>query len=514
CRRRRSAFGRRCACGSGSPRARCSSIPRPWTSSSPRSTRAAGSTGSFPPPRARGARSPPPRAPTACRSRSCPRSGASSARRRSCARSRSAACRSTRSCASARRPGTASTTPAAPSTSPPTACGRWKRSSSGPPRSNGCSATRGASASICRFRAATPRATPTSPGTGAGTHRSGGKPDLLAESPAANDKLASMTKLDYDAAVIGGGPGGSSAATALVRRGRRVLLLERDKFPRFHIGESQLPWNNEVLRELGAFEAITGGGFMPKWGASFRRPDGVTEQYADFAHAVETPTPLSYQVDRERFDDILLRHAARSGVDVRERHRFLDAAFDADGVTVRYADADGAERSSRVAAVVDASGRAGVIVNRFGRHEYDPMLQNVAIHAQVVGVPRAEGRRAGDIRMFTRPDMGWLWLIPLTDTVMSIGAVIPKATHRREAKESAEASLDHYFAATPQAAALLERAKRTSPARVDVDYSYLATRMAGERWIAVGDSAAFLDPLFSTGVLLAMQGGIEAAEAI
>jgi len=326
--------------------------------------------------------------------------------------------------------------------------------------------------------------------------------------------MATSKQLDYDAAVIGGGPGGSSAATALVRRGRRVLLLERDKFPRFHIGESQLPWNNEVLRELGAFEAITGGGFMPKWGASFRRPDGVTEQYADFAHAVETPTPLSYQVDRERFDDILLRHAARSGVEVRERHRFLDAAFDADGVTVRYADADGAERSARVAAVVDASGRAGVIVNRFGRHEYDPMLQNVAIHAQVVGVPRAEGRRAGDIRMFTRPDMGWLWLIPLTDTVMSIGAVIPKATHRREAKESAEASLDHYFAATPQAAALLERAKRTSPARVDVDYSYLATRMAGERWIAVGDSAAFLDPIFSTGVLLAMQGGIEAAEAI
>jgi len=326
--------------------------------------------------------------------------------------------------------------------------------------------------------------------------------------------MATSKQLDYDAAVIGGGPGGSSAATALVRRGRRVLLLERERFPRFHIGEAQLPWNNEVLRELGAFEAITGGGFMPKWGASFRRPDGVTEQYADFAHAVETPTPLSYQVDRERFDDILLRHAARSGVEVRERHRFLDAAFDADGVTVRYADADGAERSARVAAVVDASGRAGAVVNRFGRHEYDPMLQNVAIHAQVVGVPRAEGRRAGDIRMFTRPDMGWLWLIPLTDTVMSIGAVIPKATHRREAKASAEASLDHYFAATPQAAALLERAKRTSPARVDVDYSYLATRMAGERWIAVGDSAAFLDPIFSTGVLLAMQGGIEAAEAI
>jgi flavin-dependent dehydrogenase len=327
---------------------------------------------------------------------------------------------------------------------------------------------------------------------------------------------ADMTRLgfDYDAAVIGGGPGGSSAATALARRGRRVLLLEREQFPRFHIGESQLPWCNEVLRELGAHEAIMAGGFVEKWGASFRRPDGESEQYADFAHAVETPTPRSFQVSRERFDEILLRHAARSGVAVRERHRVLDASFDADGVTLRWADADGAEDGARVAAVVDASGRAGVIVNRFGRHEYDAMLQNVAVHAQYKGVPRAEGRRAGDIRMFTRPDMGWLWFIPLSDTVTSLGAVIPKATHRREAQASPEASLEHYFAATPQAAALLARAERVSPARVDVDYSYLATRMAGDRWIAVGDAAAFLDPIFSTGVLLAMQGGLEAAQAI
>ena len=320
--------------------------------------------------------------------------------------------------------------------------------------------------------------------------------------------------LDFDVAVIGGGPGGSSAATALARRGRKVLLLEREQFPRFHIGESQLPWTNEVLRELGAHEAIAAGGFVEKWGASFRKPDGESEQYADFAHAVETPTPQAMQVSRDRFDEILLRHAARSGVDVRERHRFVDAAFDADGVTLRYADAGGAERMARVAAVVDASGRAGVIVNRYGRHEYDPMLQNIAVHAQYTGVPRAEGRRAGDIRMFTRADMGWLWFIPLSDTVTSIGAVIPKTTHRHEAKASAEASLEHYFAATPQAAALLERASRVSPARVDVDYSYLATRMGGDRWVAVGDAAAFLDPIFSTGVMLSMQGGLEAAEAI
>jgi flavin-dependent dehydrogenase len=319
---------------------------------------------------------------------------------------------------------------------------------------------------------------------------------------------------DFDVAVIGGGPGGSSAATALARRGKKVLLLERERFPRFHIGESQLPWSDEVFRALGVREAIAAAGFVKKWGASFRRPDGETEQYADFEAAAETPTPQTFQVLRERFDEILLRHSERCGVAVRERHRFLDAAFDAEAVTLRYADADGVERTARVGVVVDASGRAGVLANRFGRHEYDPLLRNVAVHAQYVDVPRAEGRRAGDIRMFTRPDMGWLWFIPLSDTVMSVGAVIPKDVHRREAKATAEASLDHYLAATPPAASLLERAQRVSPARFDADYSYLATRMAGDRWVAVGDAAAFLDPIFSTGVLLAMQGGLEAAEAI
>jgi flavin-dependent dehydrogenase len=319
---------------------------------------------------------------------------------------------------------------------------------------------------------------------------------------------------DFDVAVVGGGPGGSSAATALARRGRKVVLLERDRFPRFHIGESQLPWSNEVFRALGVDQAIAEAGFVRKWGASFRPPDRATEQYADFADAVETPTPQTFQVPRERFDEVLLRHSERSGVAVREGHRLLDAAFDADGVTLRFADADGTERTARVGVVVDASGRTGVVAKRFGRHEYDPLLRNIAVHAQYENVPRAEGRRAGDIRMFTRPDMGWLWFIPLSESVMSVGAVIPKAVHQREAKATHEESLAHYLAETPLAASLLEHATRVSPARIDVDYSYLATRMAGDRWVAVGDAAAFLDPIFSTGVLLAMQGGLDAAEAI
>jgi flavin-dependent dehydrogenase len=315
-------------------------------------------------------------------------------------------------------------------------------------------------------------------------------------------------------AVIGGGPGGSSVATALARRGRHVVLLEREPFPRFHIGESQLPWTNEILDVLGVRDTIAASGFVEKWGASFRAPDGAAEQYADFQTARETPTPQTYQVLREKFDEILLRHSEKCGARILERHGFVDADFDRDGVTVRFTDQLGAHGALRAGVVVDASGRAGVLVKRFGRHERDPLLLNIAVHAQYEGIPRAAGRRAGDIRMFTRPDMGWLWFIPLSSAVISVGAVIPQAVHRRQSRPTPEESLAHYLAETPAAAPLLERARRVSPARFDADYSYLATHMAGDRWVAVGDAAAFLDPIFSTGVMLAMQAGLEAAEVI
>ncbi len=142
------------------------------------------------------------------------------------------------------------------------------------------------------------------------------------------------------------------------------------------------------------------------------------------------------------------------------------------------------------------------------------MLRNIAVHAQYEGIPRLEGRRAGDIRMFTRADMGWIWLIPISQSVTSVGAVIPQSVHRRESKAVPEDSLTHYLTGTAGLAPLLAHARRVSPARFDADYSYLGSSLAGDRWIAVGDAAAFLDPIFSTGVLLAMQAGLEAAEAI
>src|SRR5260221_7847899 len=133
---------------------------------------------------------------------------------------------------------------------------------------------------------------------------------------------------DFDVAVVGGGPAGSAAASALALRGHRVLVLERERFPRFHIGESQLPWTNEILHALGARDIIAASGFVEKWGASFRAPDGPAEQYADFQTGLETPTPQTFQVLRERFDEILLRHSETCGAAVLEELRLVDEDFD------------------------------------------------------------------------------------------------------------------------------------------------------------------------------------------
>lgn len=319
---------------------------------------------------------------------------------------------------------------------------------------------------------------------------------------------------DFDVAVVGGGPGGSSVATALARRGRKVVVLERDRFPRFHIGESQLPWSNEIFEELGVAEKVAGAGFVPKWGATFLSTDGASEQYADFAQAVETRRPQTYQVPRAKFDELLLDHSAKSGADVRQGCRVVDVAFEADSVAIRYVDEQGGERSLRAGFCVDASGRTGVLAKRFGSHAVDPLLRNIAVHAQYEGIPRREGRRAGDIRMLTRPDMGWIWLIPIGPEVISVGAVVPQSVHMKEAKATAEESLEHYLATTAGSAPLFASSRRVSPARFDADYSYLGTCLSGDRFVVVGDAAAFLDPIFSTGVLLAMQGGLEAAALI
>ena len=193
---------------------------------------------------------------------------------------------------------------------------------------------------------------------------------------------------DCDVIVAGGGPAGSAAAAWLARSGHRVILFERDRFPRFHIGESLLASVNDALGAIGADDLVRQAGFPQKWGATFMTGDGQIERYADFAVAPDVRAPQTWQVHRATFDDLLLRHAAASGADVREQHRVLDVAFDNDGVTVTVQGIEdgSAPRAMRARAIVDASGRGALLSRKFNLRIDEPRLANLAVFSHYSGV--------------------------------------------------------------------------------------------------------------------------------
>jgi len=318
----------------------------------------------------------------------------------------------------------------------------------------------------------------------------------------------------FDVVIVGGGPAGATAACRLARAGRRVVLFERDRFPRFHIGESLLASVNDVLEEIGAADLVRAKAFPAKWGATFMTSDGSIERFADFAVSPEVPSPQTWQVPRAEFDTVLLRHAAACGVDVREGQRVLDAAFDPAGVSVRVCDDRDRTEETRAAAIVDASGRFGLLARKFGLRVDEPRLANIATFAHYSGVPRGEGRRAGDIRVIARPDLGWFWLIPISETLMSVGVVLPRKAFDALPRMASDALLEQAIRETPAVAALMRAACRQWPVRVEKDFSFGARRYAGDRWVLVGDAGSFLDPVFSTGVAIALESGVEAARAI
>jgi flavin-dependent dehydrogenase len=307
----------------------------------------------------------------------------------------------------------------------------------------------------------------------------------------------------FDVVVIGGGPAGSATACRLARAGRRVVLFERDHFPRFHIGESLLASVTCIVNR-GLDRWAQGSA---KWGD--RDADGTVA----VRRLTASPVPPNPAVPA-RSSTSCPRHAAACGADVREGHRVLGADFEVDGVTITVQDESGREERTHAAAVVDASGRFGLLARKFGLRVTEPRLANIAVFAHYTGVPRAEGRRAGDIRVIARPDLGWFWLIPVSDVLMSVGVVLPRAAYDALPRMPIDALLDHAIAETPAVAALMRAARRAWPVRVEKDFSFGARAYAGDRWLLVGDAGYFLDPVFSTGVAIALESGVEAGRAL
>jgi flavin-dependent dehydrogenase len=319
-------------------------------------------------------------------------------------------------------------------------------------------------------------------------------------------------RYDFDFAVAGGGPAGSSAAISLGQRGHSVVLFERETFPRFHIGESLLSTANDAFAALGVTEKIEAASFPAKWGARLLTHDGQSGRYVDFANAWQVTRPQTYQVCRQEFDRILLERAREVGVEVREACNVITCEFAPDAAILDVASRGNAPTGRvRVRALVDATGRGGLIARKFNLRTDEPRLANIAIFSHYTNVPRLEGPRPDDIRLIARNDAGWFWLIPISKELTSVGVVLPKALYRSLANGSPEETLNRTISDTPVVAELMREARREWPVRVEKDFSYSASVYAGDRWILAGDAGSFLDPVFSTGVSIAMESGIEAA---
>jgi flavin-dependent dehydrogenase len=318
-----------------------------------------------------------------------------------------------------------------------------------------------------------------------------------------------VDEISCDVVVIGGGPAGSVAAMVLADLGRRVVLLEQRDFPRFHIGESMLPYSVGLFHKLGIHTEVEAQGYVHKHGAEFTNDDGEFRR-VDFADQGAGRHPVTYQVERARFDDFLLGQAKRRGVDVRHQARVVDVVFDdnatATGVTYVL---DNESRFLPARHVIDAGGRTSRIAKQLGLRRINEKLRNVAIFRHYDGFDETTGPAvAGDIQIGGHED-GWLWAIPIAADRISIGAVTPRDNLRNG---DAETIFDDHLARIPRINQRLAGAKAQQDLKVETDYTYYADVVAGPAWTMVGDSGCFIDPMFSGGVYLAMTTGMRAAE--
>lgn len=315
-----------------------------------------------------------------------------------------------------------------------------------------------------------------------------------------------------DVLVVGGGPAGATIATLLAERGRRVVLVDKDRHPRFHIGESLLPLNLPLFDRLGVREEIERTS-IHKYGVEFVSPyHGKSATYY-FARALDKRFPYSFQVRRSTFDHLLLRNAAAKGAEVIENCRVTGIAFSETGPAhVEARDEEEQVRCWEADFIVDASGRDTVLAAQYGFKQRNPKNNSAAIFGHFTGARRLMQKAEGNITIVWF-EHGWFWFIPLSDGTTSVGAVCPS-----EYFKTRGGNLTDFFmsliALCPEIADRLRNAQLMAPVTATGNYSYGTSRTSGKNFILVGDACGFIDPVFSTGVYLAMMTGFWGAEAV
>ena len=317
--------------------------------------------------------------------------------------------------------------------------------------------------------------------------------------------------LSADVIVIGGGPAGSAAATMLARKGWEVTVLERERFPRDHVGESLLPASIPILEELGALPAVESAGFLTKYGATMVWGTGDAP-WSWYFKETSQRYPHSYQVWRPQFDQILLENAKAQGVTVLEGHQVTGVIFDGgEAVGVEFTNRDRVSGEAQCRFVVDASGQSTLLARHLESKQWDPFFQNLAVYAYFTGVQPLPEPDQNNIFIESYRH-GWLWSIPLHTGRTSVGAVVDSKTGQEGIQQNgAKAFLEAQLAQSGHTRAMLENAKMDSEPTVVRDWSYTAEKLFGPGYILAGDAACFVDPLFSSGVHLALMSGVLAA---